>query len=65
MSDEKTTIQIDVKTRDQLRELAAANQRTMAGQFRWMVECEFDKYFMKMAEVVAKTDKKKLEAVKS
>jgi len=41
--DEVTTIQIDVETRDKLKALAVAYERTAAGQLRWMVSQEFDK----------------------
>lgn len=44
MTDEKlTTVQIDVETRDKLKVLAKAFERTQAGQLRWMVNVEFEK----------------------
>lgn len=36
-----TTVQIDVDTREKLRELAQANMRSMAAQLRWLVNQEY------------------------
>lgn len=45
MADEKlTTVQIDVETRDKLKILAQAFERTAAGQLRWMVNQEYEKW---------------------
>jgi predicted transcriptional regulator len=42
MADEQlTTVQIDVDTREKLRELAQANMRSMTAQIRWIVNQEF------------------------
>ncbi len=43
-NDNLTTIQIDVETRDKLKILATALERTMAGQLRWLVNQEFEKW---------------------
>ena len=39
-----TTIQIDVETREKLKTLAAAFERTSAGQLRWLVNQEYQKW---------------------
>lgn len=45
MADEKlTTVQIDVETRDKLKILAQAFERTAAGQLRWLVNQEYEKW---------------------
>lgn len=42
MADEQlTTVQIDVDTREKLRELAQANMRSMAAQLRWIVNQDY------------------------
>lgn len=42
MPDEKlTTVQIDVETRDKLKVLAEAYERTAAGQLRWLVNQDY------------------------
>ncbi len=38
---ELTTVQIDTETREKLRELSAANERSMAAQIRWMVQRDY------------------------
>jgi hypothetical protein len=38
--DEGTTLWIDKETRNNLRILAEANSRSVAGQIRWMVKVE-------------------------
>lgn len=44
MTEEKlTTIQIDVETRDKLKVLGEAYERTAAGQLRWLVNQEWVK----------------------
>lgn len=44
MPEEKlTTIQIDVETRDKLKVLGEAYERTAAGQLRWLVNQEWVK----------------------
>jgi hypothetical protein len=44
MTDDRlTTIQIDVETRDRLKTLAVAYERTAAGQLRWLVNQEYEK----------------------
>ena len=39
-----TTIQIDVETREKLKTLAAAFERTSAGQLRWLVNQEYERW---------------------
>lgn len=36
-----TTIQIDVDTRDKLKELALVYERSMVGELRWLVNQEY------------------------
>lgn len=45
MTEELTTIQIDVKTREMLRQVASVNERSMTAQLRWMVTQEYTKCF--------------------
>lgn len=42
-NEDLTTIQIDVETRDKLKVLAKAFERTAAGQLRWLVNQELEK----------------------
>lgn len=64
MAEEKlTTVQIDVETRDKLRELGEAYERTAAGQLRWMVNQEYTR--LKELKLLPKDVKKvKREAPK-
>lgn len=39
-----TTVQTDKETLDKLKKLAAANERSAAGQLRWMVNWEYEKW---------------------
>ena len=65
MADEKlTTVQIDVETRDKLKVLAKAFERTQAGQLRWMVNMEFEKWD-KVKLLPANVTKAKREAAKT
>lgn len=59
-----TTIQIDVETREKLRALASANERTSAGHLRWLVNQDFEKLQVVKLEGVAipaKIENKKKE----
>lgn len=58
MPEEKlTTIQIDVETRDKLKVLGEAYERTMAGQLRWLVNQEWAK--LKALKLLPKAKAKK------
>lgn len=43
-NDKLTTIQIDVETRDKLKELAEVNERSSTAQLRWLVGEEYRKF---------------------
>lgn len=58
MPEEKlTTVQIDVETRDRLKVLAEAYERTSAGQLRWLVNQEYTK--LKALKLLPKGESKK------
>ena len=44
MPEELTTVQIDVETRDKLREIASANFRSMAGHLKFLIAKEYDEW---------------------
>ena len=44
MPEELTTVQIDVETRDKLRELASANFRSMASHLKFLITKEYDEW---------------------
>ncbi len=56
-SEHLTTIQIDVETREKLKTLAAAFERTSAGQLRWLVNQEYEKW--ESAKLLPKGEVKK------
>jgi len=62
MTDEKvTTIQIDTETRDKLKMLGEAYERSAAGQLRWMVSQDYEKLLQvkaMVASVIPSTTKK-------
>lgn len=41
-NEQLTTIQIDVETRLKLKAIAEANERTSAGQLRWLVNLAYE-----------------------
>lgn len=69
MTDEKvTTIQIDTETRDKLKMLGEAYERSAAGQLRWMVSQDYEKLLQvksMVAAVIPSTSKRVSKRVKT